>query len=206
MGTWCEGTDNGRPWRRYDVLGRQVRVHDDFETAMLMNEMLEDGLFEPAEKDALALRMVTPDPARFCEAFGARSREALAEVLRQAFGFGEEASDGPRAMDFDEDAARISATMLAAYGLREGEWRAMPFRAVCDLVALAPRETPMGQAVYYRTAKRPKATKGNKEALKAFDEGRRHYRLDSAPKDAKGANDNATSAFQALRRKAESHG
>ena len=206
MGTWCEGFADGRPWRRYDVLGRQVRVFDDFETAMLMNEMMEDPLFEPHEKDELALRMVTPDPARFAEAFGGRARDALAEVLRQAFGYGEDGQgEGERAMDLDEDAARIRATMLAAYGLREAEWRAMPFRDVCDLLALAPRETPMGQAVYYRTAKRPKATKGNKEALRAFDEARRFYRLGESKAPEK-ANDRATGAFEALRRRAEQNG
>ncbi len=187
--------EDGTPYGVYDVLGRKVRVLDSFRNGILAEEVLRDPLFEPEERAAIVCRIVIPDPGRFAEAFGDAAGDALLCVLGEAFGFSE--SEEERVIDFAEDAARIRSTARSAYGLSPDRLAEMPFSEAVELIAMAPRETPMGQAVYFRTAEPPKRTKHNGEHVDAWLDAREHYRIrgDAGEEDPNRA---ATAMFDRL--------
>lgn len=71
---------------------------------------------------------------------------------------------------------------------------------MCDLLAglMESGETPLQQAVLYRTAEPPRETRYNRELVEAFRAKREHYRLrrETSPADAaEAANDAMASAF-----------
>ena len=78
------------------------------------------------------------------------------------------------------------------------EFEQLPYREVVDLVAMAPHETPMGQAVYYRVADAPDTD--DEETLAEFERMRDHYSL----RDGGGSeNDSASGMFESLRSMAD---
>lgn len=186
---------DGIPYGVYEVLGRKVRVLDSLRNGVLAEEVIRDPLFEPEERAAIVCGIVLPDPEGFAEEFGSEAGEAVLGVLEAAFGFSEDSGD--RVLDFAEDAARIRATARAAYGLSPEELSEMPFSEAVELIAMAPRDTPVGQALYYRTAEPPKRTKSNGEQVDAWLEAREHYRIkgDWGEEDANAA---ATAMFDRL--------
>lgn len=186
----------------YDVLGRRLRVIDDFATAVRLDKLTRDELFDDGQKTQIALAMVYPDPEKVAEAYGDDFPEAFLETLGKAFGMGE-VDGGKRVIDYEKDASRILATMRAAYGLGR-EYEQMPYREVMGLLAYSPHDTPMGQAIYYRTARQPKRDRYNGEYVDEWIKRRDHYRLGGKDEDGEGdANDAATAAFEAMRRRAD---
>lgn len=161
----------------YGILGRRVRVDDSYATARKLVRLFRDRILDADEKGAVALKLSVADPDGFCAAFGEDSPRAFREVLRKAYG----ASDKPSKVliDLEQDDARIKATMLQAYGQTPEQFESMPYRDVCSYILMSPHETPMGQAVYYRSAKRPKRTKWNADEIRRFDKLRRFYRIRS---------------------------
>lgn len=165
--------------RVYDILGRRVRVSDSYRNALKIARLAADPLFSDTEKLAVMMRICLPDPERFSEAFGDSSVEAFKEVLWQAFRFdvdGTRSRPEKQLIDPDQDAARIRVTMRQAYGYGR-EFEELPYRDVCEMIGMSPHETPMGQALYYRTARPPKSNKYNREQVEAFRKARRFYRL-----------------------------
>lgn len=191
-------TEDGRLWDAYESNGRRFRVCDSWDVAMRLREMLSDDVLDDSDKAALMQVMVLPDPEAFASATGDAARDTLLDLMWQAFGFDLDGShrSEPQVMDWDEDSDRIDATMLSAYGLEPSRWEQMSYLEVSRLIGLAPHETPMGQALYYRTAKRPKRTKYNKAEVEAFDKAHDFYRLGRH----KDANKSATEAFDRVRR------
>lgn len=204
-------------WRVHEIMGRKVRVYDSFSVAMRLHAMLSDPelqeLCTPAELAEAAMFIVLPDPARFAEAFGHDAWRAFQQLLWDCFGMDTDGSHPHEkpVMDWEEDEARIKATALMAYGLTWDRFGELPYMDACSLIGLAPYETPMGQALHYRTAKRPKRTKYNREEVEAFDKAREHYRLRGRGKAAsegsmKAANAAASSAFDRMAEKVRNHG
>ena len=196
---------DGRRYGVYDVLGKRLRIIDDFATAVRLDKLTRDELFDDGQKTQIALAMVYPDPEKVAEAYGDDFPEAFRETLRQAFGMGE-GKGGKRVIDYDEDAPRILATMRAAYGLGR-EYERMPYREVMALLAYSPHDTPMGQAIYYRIAKQPKRDRYNGKYIEEWRKMRDYSRIGGKEEDGEGdANDAATAAFEAMRRRAGKNG
>lgn len=194
----CRGTsEDGRHWSAYPLRGRMVRVYDSFRTALVLERVARDELLGTAERGTLLVRLLLVSPEGFMAEFGDDAASALRELLGEVFGIGE--GNGRRLVDFDEDAERLVVTMRQAYGLGE-EYEELPFREVMALVALSPADTPMGRAIHYRTAKRPKATKWNKEEVRGFDRAVEHYRLKGKADPIGDANASASAAFDRLRK------
>ncbi len=190
----------GRPWHVHTVCGRAVRVHDDLCTALAVRDMLGDDVLDGREKGALAIRMLAVDPDAFAEAFRGRLQEALDEVLGSVFGIREGPAPRGRPFDWDHDRARIVATARGAYGLSWEGLRDLPYTEACTLMALSPEDSPLGQAIHYRLAERPRPTRHNREQLEAFDRLRRFYALPEggASDSVEAKNAAATAAFARL--------
>ena len=176
---------------------------DSLDSALRVHACLTDELLDDMERLEVSMAIALPDPERFCEAFADDPVGAFADLLWDAFGIdvtGGHATEHERpVLDWDEDLPRLKATVLAAYGMRWDDFLSVPYRDACSLVGMAPPETPMGQALHYRTAKRPKRTKWNAEELRAFDEAREFYRLGRGREARPGAaNDMATAMFDAM--------
>ncbi|MEG2932718.1 MAG: Gp15 family bacteriophage protein [Gordonibacter sp.] len=198
--------DDGRIAHVYRVLNRNLRVIDGFEIGLLVSDLFEDALFDTNEKQAILLQMIFPDPSGFLSAFNGNQEEALSDTLWQAFGIdvsGDKPHEKP-IIEWEQDAERIKATMLMAYGLDWEEARSrISYRDMCSLLGQAPHETPMGQALYYRTAKQPKATKHNREQIADFNRAKKHYAIREKNIYAPSANDDACVMFEAIARIAE---
>lgn len=158
-------------------MGRRVRVDDSYRIALMLDELADDELLADAEKSQVVAALVLADPKGFAEEFGEDTPEALKSILRDAFDADASSPASSPKVDLQQDGARIKATMRMAYGMNAEELMNTPWRDVADFVAMSPHETPMGQALYYRTAKRPKPTRYNREEVEAFDRARRFYRL-----------------------------
>ena len=191
--------------RVFEVRGRRVRVKDSLRSYLSIAEMLSDERLEAEDRAALLLPMAVVNPAGFVEAFGLESFAALAEVLWEAFGIDllneHPGEHGEKVMDWREDHERIVATVRAAYTLSYEELLDLPYKEAATLVGMAPDGTPMGQALYYRTAEMPKHVKADKEASKAYRKLREHYRLKGGEQGTDAANRAATSEFDALERR-----
>lgn len=184
--TTQSGTVNGRFCSKYEYDGAEYDVCDSALNAMLVNELFADECLDEADKQRLLSAMLFPDPAAALEKAGReRYWDMVDSVLWDAMGvdlYGTRgaASGEEPVFDWDEDAGRIRASLLQAYGVNWDEAAGgMSYAAFLDLVAglMEFGETPLQQAIYYRTAKCPKETKNNKEYIEAFRAKQRHFAL-----------------------------
>lgn len=197
---------NGRYCNAYRYEGAEIDVCDSALDAVLVAELFADEALDPAEKEALFPAMVLADPDGAIAAVGAGSFwDMLDSVSWDAFGLdllGRRAEQVEEPVfDWAEDAGRIRASLLQAYGVSWDE--AAPrtsYADMCDLLAglMEAGETPLQQAVYYRTAEPPRETRYNRDTVEAFRARREHFRLrrePSAADAAEAANDAMASAF-----------
>ena len=163
--------------------GEEVPVFADARTSLKVVDLFNDGELYEELKAEILLRLLFPDPAGTVRRLGAGFKPFLSELLWELCGLdvdGTRSSDasGERVIDFKHDSELISASVMAAYGRSFDELASQcTLRELTVLLGLAPYETPLGQAVYYRTAKPPKATKYNKEEVARFKRLQEHYRI-----------------------------
>lgn len=177
----------GRLVSEYEHDGQTWLVCDSARNVLLMAELFADQELTEAEKAALLPVMALSDPEGDMERCGSADAfwRMLAAVLWDAAGIdmtGEHAVERERPVfDWEEDAERVRASLLMAYGLDWDEHGgSMTYRDACGLLSSlmeSGQETPFQQAVYHRTAKPPKRTKYNGELVEAFEKRREHYRL-----------------------------
>lgn len=193
---------DGRGYGVYEVMGQPVRVLDSFSSAMRCSKALEDRVLGHCGLIEVLLGLLACDPEGFCSKFGTRTTQALVSVMEQAFGwdFGGDAeggdAEGGGVIDWDADEARVRVTMRMAYGLGR-EFERLPYREVVDLVFMAPADTPMGRAVYYRVAEPPE----DSEAREEFERMREHYALGDVGEGRD--NEAATGMFESMRSMAD---
>lgn len=159
-----------------------VRVYDDAETAFTVIELFADPRPSPECKRAILADLLFVDPEaveREVADLDALMAHLAWEVALLDVDGTHAVKDEKRVIDWEADRRYIEPSVFAAYGVPYEELcRRVTLRQLGALVGMAPHETPIGQAVYYRTAKPPKATKHNKEQVKAFNERRRFWRLE----------------------------
>lgn len=206
--TQSSKTVNGRYCNAYEYKGAEYDVCDSAYNTMLVGELFADMSLTEAEKEALLPRMLFADLDAALAASGTDGFWLMVkEIIWQAMGVDLDNSRGQAdapVFDWDEDAGRIRASMLQAYGLNWSEaCRTMSYSEFCDLLTglMEAGETSMQQAIYYRTAETPHETKHNGDFVKAFRAKREHYRLKgsnprvSAEDTMKSRNDAMASAF-----------
>ena len=207
--TTRSGTVNGRFCTRYEYEGAGYDVCDSAINAMLVNELFADTELSEEDKQQLLPAMLFADLPAAIETAGRDGFWDMVDaVLWDAMGvdlYGTRGAAGAEepVFDWDEDAGRIRASLLQAYGL---DWDAvagsMSYGAFLDLVAglMESGETPLQQAIYYRTAECPRENKNNREYVEAFRARAAHFalhadRTESGRMDA--ANGAMASAFAA---------
>lgn len=207
--TTRSGTVNGRFCTTYEYEGAEYDVCDSALNAMLVNELFADTELSEEDKQQLLAAMLFADLPAAIETSGRDGFWDMVDaVLWDAMGVdlygtrGAAGCEGP-VFDWDEDAGRIRASLLQAYGL---DWDAvagsMSYGAFLDLVAglMESGETPLQQAIYYRTAKCPRENKNNKEYVEAFRARSAHFALHADRTEAgrmEAANGAMASAFAA---------
>ena len=187
----------GRAVSAYAWEGAEVEVYDSARNALLVLELFADEELSEQEKACLLPLMLFPDPEAAHEAAAGDEVGMVSSILWEAFGLDatrSHASEAP-AFDWSQDAGRIRASLLAAYGV---DWDAVagsiPFADMLSLLASlmeSAESTPFSEAVRARLSKPPKATRHNKAEREAFDARRRHFALDRGPSDAARAADDA---------------
>lgn len=178
-----------------------VRVHDDAETAFAIIDLFADEEPSPECKRYVLAHLLFVDPEAVAERVEDLDR-LMARLVWEVALLDVDGTHGvkpeKRVIDWKADRKYIEPSVFAAYGVPyESLLRQVTLRQLGHLVGMAPHDTPIGQAVYYRTAKPPKATKHNKDQIKAFNERRRFWRLEGKEEGA-GANMAHWDVFKSL--------
>lgn len=203
----------GRLASAYSWRGLRMDVCDSARNGILVIELFKDEELRPDEKAQLLVRMLFPDPSAAVAAAGDQLGELLTHIVWEAFGL-DVSADGRHAseyeapaFDFEQDAARIRASLLQCFGLDWDEaCERLTYADMCSLLGMlleADTETPFQQAIYYRTAKPPKRTKHNADLCDAFEARAKHFALGSAADTAQAANDTTAGMFAAMKRAAQ---
>ena len=192
----------------YDWNGGRVWLRDSARRALLVIELFADETVEPEQKALWLPHMMFADPPAARDAAGDDPQGMVAALAWEAYGIdiaGDRPHDaGAAAFDWAQDAARIRASLMSAYGL---DWdaasRSLSF---CDLIGLlaslmeTAESSPFAEAVSARLAKPPAPTKWNKEEREALEARKRHFALKTAASDpVRAQNDAAADQFAAAR-------
>lgn len=190
----------------YDWNGGRVWLRDSARRALLVIELFADESVRPEQKALWLPHMMFADPPAARDAAGDDPQGMVAALAWEAYGIdiaGDHPQDtGGAAFDWAQDAARIRASLMSAYGL---DWDEASRRlSFCDLVGLlaslmeTAESTPFAEAVSARLAKPPKPTKWNKEEREALEARKRHFALKSGASDpVEAANTEAADSFAA---------
>lgn len=162
--------------------GYRVRVHDDAATALKLVELAGDRSVSSAARSRICMELLFCDPqavAGKVDDLPGLVAKALWEVAYiDVDGSHAKETGAKKVIDWEADAPYIRASLYYAYGKPWDELaREVSYRDICHMVGMLPRETTMGQALYYRTASEPRATKYNQEEVRHFRERKRFWAL-----------------------------
>lgn len=194
---------------RYSVIeheGQRVRVYDGADTALRLIALLADRDASGLAKSWVATRLLFVDPdavtAHPWEDFDALLCRLLWEVAGIDADGSHEAERGRRVIDWEGDAEYIEASLWATYGSSAGDMaKTLTFRDFAKMVGLCPHETPIGQAIYYRTASEPADNGHNGEEIRRFRKLKSAWALDgasTASEEYEQASNTASDAFAGI--------
>lgn len=213
-------TGRGR-WRlvtEYEWHGAIVEVCDSARNILLLIELFADEEASEVQKDALLRRMLFFDPDAAFAACGGDMQALVCDVMWDVCGLDvtpnhvHSDESEPSVFDWDEDAARIRASLLSAYGI---DWDAsadsITYANLCDLLGAlleSRSDTPFQQAVYYRTAEPPKRNRDNGDYVDQWLDAREYFELkgEQAQYDAIEAQQMQAASMFAAAERAASHG
>lgn len=187
--------------------GRRVWMRDSARDALLVIELFADGDLDPETKADFLPRMMFADTWAAHEAAGGDYAEMVSDLAWEAYGLditGGRCAPQEAAFDWAQDAARIRASLMSAYGL---DWdEASRSLSFCDLAGLlgalmeTSDSTPFAEAVSARLTKVPAPTKHNKAEREAIEARKRHFALEKGPGDpVRAANIAAADSFAAAK-------
>lgn len=175
---------DGRLCHEYTHDGQPVMVCDSARNMLLVIELFSDETLTPESKANLLMVMLFPDPneviGRFSDIAG-----LLIDVVWQACGLNisNEDMSEKKVFDWDEDAARIKASLSMAYGINwDEECDKRSYMDICDLLSVlleSQQSTPFSEAVHYRTAEPPEGNKYNQKERERFFKLRKYFALKS---------------------------
>ena len=203
----------------YEWRGAAVWVRDSAMRALRVIELFADEAVEPEQKALWLPHMMFADPPAARDAAGDDPQGMVAALAWEAYGIdisgGRPQDAGAAAFDWAQDAARIRASLMSAYGLDwAGASRSLPFCDLCGLLGSlmeTAESSPFAEAVSARLAKPPKPTKWNREQREAIEARKRHFALKTAAADPVRAQNDAAAdqfaaALAAAKRKAARNG
>ena len=169
-------------------------VRDDALAAFRAMALMRDPEATPEDRAAVLPMVMLPDGG------------GLALCMRAAWELygidltGEHAGEcgGQDALDWERDEGIVKASLMAAYGLHWSDAvTCMPYRDLLSMVMLLPRDTPMGQAVYYRTAEVPDGLSDRQR--EEWLERRDFWLLEREDDDGSAASAEASAAFDMIK-------
>lgn len=190
----------------YEWRGEAVWVRDSAMRALRVIELFADESVEPEQKAEWLPHMMFADPWAAHEAARGDYEAMVADIAWDAYGIDVTgarcAGSGAAAFDWAEDASRIRASLMSAYGLDwDGASRGLSFCDLCGLLGSlmeTAESSPFAEAVSARLAKPPKPTKWNKEEREALEARKRHFALKTGASDpVEAANTEAADSFAA---------
>lgn len=212
---------DGRIASAYDHNGETVWVCDSALDALRVQEAMHDRSLTDEEKSERVIGIAFADPASVLSRELTEAKGLVANVMWEAFGMDVtegriHASECDEAVfDFEQDAARIRASLLSYYGIDWDEAASeMTYADLCALLAqmaeadhqptpgsLPSFRTSFAQALWYRTAKPPKGGKLSRELRNAFLATRSALKLGARKRDRVDATSDAMAEmFAAARR------
>lgn len=204
---------NGKLAHAYDTPAGTFTVHDSARNALLLFELFDDKAFSMEDKLEIAIRMVFAKPEEIQHLDPKALLNALNCVLSGFCGLElltthKESYEAP-VFDWTQDAARIKASLLMAYGLDWEECsKRYTYAEVCDLLGMLLETgdmTPFSEAVYYRTAKPPKRSEHNGEYVSSWLKRRSYFSMDRKTEETENAVDRQLSdMFESLWKAAQS--
>ena len=194
---------------RYSVMeweGQGIRVYDGADTALMLIRLLRAEDVLPEAKWPVVYDLLFVDPAAVLARPWEDVDGMLTHIVYEVCGVdmdGSRGDFGKRVIDWEADGDYIAASVWQSYGVPVREIaHECTFAEFGRLVGLCPYETPIGQAIYYRTADEPKSTKWNQDQIEEFRKRRRAWALD-APQGGTSSfeaqNNDATLAFEGLK-------
>ncbi len=196
---------DGCRFRVIEHEGQDVRVYDDADTALRLIALFKDTEIEWRVKYWCAMQLLFPDPeavsAHEWEDFGALFSRLLWEVAGIDADDSHVGDAGPRWVDWEADADYIEASLWRTYGQPSAAMaRQLSLSEYARMVSMCPHDTPMGQAIYYRTADEPKAGRYNQDEVAHFRKMRRAWALERrvAEDGFRAASVAATDAFRGI--------
>lgn len=199
---------DGHRYTLLDWEGYEVRVYDSALTALLLIELFKDDTLDTLTKAETATELLFVDAARVAATIrdlGGLMVKSAWEVAGLDIDGSHGDSDGRKVIDWDADADYIRASLWQTYGRSFDEIAAsVSFAELGSMIGLCPHETPMGQALYYRTADPPSPNQYNQEEIRVFNRRRSFWALDNDGADAMAVmNGNANDAAESIRRMIE---
>lgn len=178
---------------------RGFDAYDDALAALRLMGMLAEPHATYDDKLCIAWAIV------FCDAKDASRQgfDLLADCIWELYGMdiaGNHAGEckGKRIIDWDSDADRIAASIRQVYGVSWEQFaRETSFRDACAMIGLLPRDTPMGTAIYYRTAEPPAPNGKNGDQIAEFNRIKAHYAIEQDVLAA--SNDKMADFFSSLK-------
>jgi hypothetical protein len=205
--SYSAALEDGRICHLYDWGGKRFRVVDDAENVLTLIDLFKNEMLLPEVKYNILMDRLFPDPERVAEAIGDNLGELLSALLWDVAGLditgAHKAEHQKPLFDWEQDATAIRVTLLTAYNLRWDDAKnRISYEELCDLIGMSPHDTPMGQALYYRTAPEPERTKHNGAEVERFRKARDFWKLRNKNKTAidpmEDANNRANDAFAAF--------
>lgn len=201
---------DGCRFRVVEHEGQPVRVYDDADTALRLIALFRDTEVEPGVKQWCAMQLLFPDPQAVAEHewedFGSLFSRLLWEMAGIDADDSHAGEEGPRWVDWEADADYIEASLWRTYGQPSAAMaRQLSFREYARMVSLCPHDTPMGQAIYYRTADEPRAGRYNQDEVARFRKMKRAWALEPRAADDgyRLASNAASDAFRGIAAAAE---
>lgn len=187
--------------------GKRIRVYCDAVKALRVAEMLDDTQIDAPYKRVLLeeLLVVNVEGAKAAlEDYTGFLIEVAWDIAKVDMLGTHDSETSEKIIDWEKDARYIEGTIWQVYGVSAQEMgRKVSLSQFAELLGQAPFETPMGQAIHYRTAEEPKRTKYNDEEIKHFRKMRDFWALEGTTKGAKNCDARMTDAGLAFIRMAK---
>lgn len=211
MLTRSSGRDADGRYSVYEWEGRRIRIHDSAMCALRVMELMRDEAMDPITKRYVLMRLLFCDPEAV-EAAVTDVEGLMALACWEACGLdltGEHADEtgGERIFDWQQDEAVIRVSLYQEYGRPWDELaRELTYRELTQMMGLISFDTPLGKAIYYRTAPEPKPTRHNAEQVREFRERKAFWKLKDNREPAEkmeAMNNQANDMFLAMERAAK---
>lgn len=196
--TQSKRLSDGRRFALIAWRGVNVMHYDDAFTGLRVAELLADEDVEPMVKAEIAAKLLFVNPDKVMASVESPLDlivELVWKVARVDMD-GTHEANGKKLIDWEQDEQRIRASVWQTYGKPVEEILAeVTLDEFASMLSMCPHETPIGQALYYRTAKPPKPSKHNAQEREAFNKAKRFYALKQSDDDMRNAADMLAAAL-----------